>query len=171
MNFQKYMNLTEKETTPLEMSDYMGPTIEDFLLTDLKDKDLKEDVARELNVTYLGETNEEPSLPVSGIIWGINRRPLLNLIVCKGSRRVNVIFLVITGSPNCFISSEVLKALKIEDTESAFYVDIHGEKTLVNLSSNNFKDVNILGTHYLQKKGLDVTLDYGALTLTISTED
>ena len=171
MNFQRSLNSTEEEfISPLETSDYIDPTIEDFLLTDLKDKDLKLDVARELNVTYLGETNEEPSLPVNGIIWGINRRPLLNLIVGRGSSQINVIFLVNPSSPNSFVSSEVVKALKI-DVGRAFFVDIHGKNAFVNLSSNHFKDVNILGAEYIQRRRLAVTFDYDDLTFTMSTKN
>ena len=102
------------------VTDYIDPVIEDLLLTVLNNKDLKEDIARELEVTYLDEAKEEPSLPVDGIIWGINRCPFLNLIVGRSSSQINIIFLLDTGSPNCFVSSEVLKTLKIEDVCSAF---------------------------------------------------
>lgn len=127
---------------------------------------------------YLGETRDEPSFPVKGMIYSaMNGRRCVNLVVGLGNRKVYVPFIIDSGSPRSTLSEETLKALGFSDyIPSEIVVNIHGfEDTCISYASNNerLKDINILGWQFfwLTKVYEDVDIEEMQVTLHRSKRD
>ena len=149
---------------------YIPPAAQDFLLTDLGEKELT-DFAERLGVRYLSPATAIPgTFPVEGDIIGSNRRLIINL-VCKGSPFrpnpsapvINVVFLVVTGSPYSYLSEKAMKALFPDraTTPRMEGVQVQGDAVIeCYLSGGHFADVNILGMDFLCKFRLSVAIDH-----------
>ena len=85
----------------MEAEKYIAPELEDILLSDVKEEDLKTTIAGLLGVEYLSDTTEQPMWPQTGIILDKNSRVLVNLIVERSGRKKNVFFLVSLQLQGC----------------------------------------------------------------------
>jgi hypothetical protein len=149
-----------------EPVDYIKPSLQDFLLLDVDfDKLMK--MAAEMNVAYLQKASIFPaSLPASGIIWGPNRRLMVNL-VCRRFRKslaapINVIFLVDTGSPATYLCADAYKALMgdgQDDVPETMSLQIQSEDVVLTFLSpehSHFSNVNVLGMDFLAEQRLSI---------------
>lgn len=74
---------TFTDASPIDDPSFVDPNLEDILLTDVNEKIVESDIARELGVTNLETTRDKPEWPVDGIVFGPNSR----LFVCLFVRR------------------------------------------------------------------------------------
>jgi hypothetical protein len=93
---------------------YIKPSLQDMLLTDITAEELLV-VAERLEVEYLSVAVNFPvSFPASGVLYGLNKRLMINL-PCRRQKRnsspINVIFLVDTGSPVSYLSGKAMEKL------------------------------------------------------------
>lgn len=95
------------EVMPLLIDDLtIGPKYYDIFLTDFEEfpttyrkLSIQNDVAKNLNVTYLSEADLLPTFPVSGIFMGGHHRNFVNLICTMANGKpINVIFFIATGN-------------------------------------------------------------------------
>ena len=148
---------------------YIKPSLQDMLLTDITAEELLK-IAEILEVDYLGPAAEFPgSFPISGFIYGNNKRLMVSLSCCRGkknSKPVNIIFLIDTGSPNTFLCEKALEALVGKpgcNIGTTMTVMIHSDTVVTcHLSPHDkhFSDVNVLGMDFLSKNLLSLSMDY-----------
>jgi hypothetical protein len=145
--------------------EYFAPNLQDLLLTDITSHVLKNEVSKELNVSYLHPVDMIPEVgtTVYGSIHGVNHRLLVNL-VCRRRRRqgspkaeyssYNIIFLVDTGSPVTYICAEAMHALigptaATNPLPSSLHVALQSGKYITEChlspAESKFSDVNVLG--------------------------
>jgi len=67
--------------------------------------------------------------------------------------KVNAPFLISTSTPFIFFSPELMETLGVPDKYDKFPVSVHGQKVLAHRTpeDSNFKNINILGMHFLSK--------------------
>ncbi len=119
---------------------------------------------------YLSVAHSCPSFPVTGLIYGMNMRLMVNLICRRapGSLTVSVIFLVDTGSPKTFLSecaTEKIIGASVSNIVDNIYVLIHGNRTIkcgLSPHDRHFADVNVLGMDFLASNNLSLALDHPA---------
>jgi hypothetical protein len=84
----------------------------------------------------------------------------------KNSKTINIIFLIVTGSPNTFLSEKAMEALVGKpgcNVGPTIDVMIHTKKVILcHLSPHDkhFADVNVLGMDFLSKNLLSLSMDY-----------
>ena len=98
----------------MDETSYIDPNVYDVDLSDVTHDLLMIDIAERLEVEYLAtpEITESPR-SVSGILYGANMRPMVNLVVAskRHKKPINIIFLVDTGSPHLYICEGALAKL------------------------------------------------------------
>ena len=78
------------------------------MLSDVNHELLMSEISDRLGVTYLSPAENVPKertlASVSGILFGANCRPMINLAISskKYKKWINIIFLVDTGSPHLY---------------------------------------------------------------------
>jgi DNA-binding protein Fis len=155
---------TAEEQTHMVL-DGPNPLLYDVLLNDVRASDLRENVAKQLKVDYLSVfEGENGSNELHGVIFGAHSRPMLSAVVHRSSsNKRNVTFLLDTGSPQTYITAEVIEAIGIQQqslTGSPFKIKINNRVVLAAQSCNHFADVNLLGADFLSANECDVRLDY-----------
>jgi hypothetical protein len=89
------------------------------LLSDVTSRKLHTSISNELEIQYLSLAKENQHSPLWGLIFGYNKRLLVNIVTRRRSRRMdgptypafNVIFLCHTASPSSFICAEAMAVL------------------------------------------------------------
>ena len=119
--------------------------------------------------SYLSSATSFPETwPVTGVIYGLNKRLMINLVCQRLSRRtdsplVNVYFLVDTGSPCSYLCPEALSALiningcnlpsttsvLIHSKDQAQPFEMHMSPQGTAEEPGKFRDVNVLGMDFL----------------------
>jgi len=138
------------------------------MLPDLNHTILSNEVADVLGVKYLGPAKNGLRFPVNGILFGHNRRVMVNFSCRRKSLEksypwLNVIFLCDTGSPISYISAYAMNALigtndhipellRVDsgDFSHTFHLSIPG---------SHFAEVNVLGMDFLCKASLSILMD------------
>jgi hypothetical protein len=147
---------------------YIAPNILDIMLLDMNHTILMKEVAEELGVKYLGPAQKVLRFPLNGILFGHNRRVMVNFScrrksIAKIYPWLNVIFLCDTGSPNSYISAYAMNALLGTDDHipQLLRVDTAGFSHTFHLSNpgSHFSEVNVLGMDFLCKAGLSIMMD------------
>ena len=154
-----------------ESPGYVEPSLQDLLLLDVKHDTLVE-IGENMEIQYLGENDEKPLFPVTGLLFMPNVRLMVNLICSRHKRsgkhgpQLNIIFLVDTGSPVTYLSQQAMHALIGADGTNApksMKVKIHdGTVVICHISpqDKHFADVNVLGMDYLSIRQLSMNIDY-----------
>lgn len=159
---------TQREAAEVERKEavsFIPPELEEIMLLDVKEENVREDIARELAVEYLGEASTvEPLWAVSGVLWGSNHRLFVNLAVkYKQGTAKNVIFLVDTSSPHTFLCPSAMNAILPSGSNlpSKINGNIQDAVYSINLSPPNshFSDINILGMDFLVAQRLILTVN------------
>jgi hypothetical protein len=97
-----------------QVSDYISPDAYDVLISDIQPEDLPGRISKVLGTEYLSPAKLLP-WPVSGKIWGTNRRTLITLPVSVAEMYVNVHFILDTGAPTTFVADSTLEALHLQE--------------------------------------------------------
>ena len=166
----------EDFTSINESPGYVEPSLQDLLLLDVKHDTLVE-IGENMEIQYLGENNEKPLFPVTGLLFMPNVRLMVNLVCSRQKRnekhglQLNIIFLVDTGSPVTYLSRQAMHALIGTDgtnTPKSLMVSVHdGTVVICHLSpqDKHFADVNVLGMDYLSTRQLSMNIDYKKKTV------
>lgn len=164
----------------LDPPGYIEPSLQDMLLTDINPETLLM-IAKRLDVENLSPATAFPgTFPVEGIIYGPNRRLMVNL-VCRRrgehTQPINVVFLIDTGSPVSYVSERTMGALLGDASGSnvprQLSVMIHTETTIectLSPLNKHFADVNVLGADFLVENGLALKAKYRSKICTLMTE-
>ena len=139
----------------------------DVLLNDIHESDLHL-IAQLDGVSYLNVSAETvPHFPVEGMIMGGHKRLMVNLLVRlrKANHYRNIVFMMDTGSPYTFLSYSAMEALvgSAHNIPAALRLEIHGTQSMVCYMSpedKHFADINLLGTDFLEMKGIQMQMDW-----------
>lgn len=155
----------------MEDKEYISPKEQDLLLSDVKEINLRKEIAYALSVDFLSEAEGEPQWPVEGILFGHNYRAFVNMHVQIKKRPIHVFFLIDTGSPHTYLSNTTIQKLGIIDSvPESFKATIHGIiMPTVHLSplNSHYSDINIIGTDFLSRKSFRLEVDYGIASVKI----
>ena len=152
----------------MEAIGFIDPALQDMMLSDITEEIIEADIARELGINYLSISTATPSWPVEGIVYGENLRAMINLVVQRKECKVNVIFLIDTGSPHTHLTTKAFHSLGISDNIlNSANLMVHGFAQAVYISTGHFEDVNVLGAAYMRARGLKLVVDYESLLCTL----
>jgi hypothetical protein len=102
-----------------------------IIMPDVDHKKLNGTISRVLQTDYLS-ASETTSWPVSGVVWGPQKRMLFCLPVTVTDKSINVHFVLDTCSPFTYISHEVVTALDIEPWQLAVNVTrVNGVRSML----------------------------------------
>ncbi len=158
--------LYSSSTLVVDTVKFLKPSDFDVSLNDINEADLyllgEMEGAQYLNVSML-----RPVFPVQGMVMGINRRYMVNLLARrKNSQHFrNVIFMVDTGSPYTFISKTTMEAMvgPNSNVTSIIKLEVQGETSMICYLSppeKHFAHVNLLGMDFLEMKGAHLITDW-----------
>ena len=148
--------------------EYIAPKFQDIILLDMNHTILIKEVAEELGVKYLGPAQNVLRFPINGILFGSNRRVMVNFSCRRKSMGesypwLNVIFLCDTGSPNSFLSGHAMNALigNADYIQEVLRVDtgIFSHTFHLSVPGSHFSEVNVLGMDFICKASLSILID------------
>jgi len=176
-----------EETTIMDQKNYIVPNSYDVLLSDVNHELLLGDVSERLGIQYLSTPTQEqltyelnrPS--ITGILFGENIRPMVNLIVSIKPyfKKRNITFLLDTGSPHLYLCEQALTELGfVENIPKTFDLIFRDKSYAASVSpivlpdgrTGNFKDINLLGSNFLKVSNGVVLINYPDNELTITFE-
>ena len=170
------------DTLVLDRIDFIDPSVCDVFFSDVNHELLMSEISDRLGVTYLSPAENLPkewTLPnVSGILFGPNFRPVINLAISskKYKKCINIIFLVDTGSPYLYICEQALEALgfteNIPKSLDVVYRDtLHiasiSPKLTPDGRQDHFQDINLIGSDFLKTAFANLIVDYRNNEVTI----
>ena len=170
------------DTLVHDWDDFIDPSVYDIFLPDVSHELLMSEISGRLGVTYLSPAENLPkerTLPsVSGILFGANYRPMINLAISskRYKKCINIIFLVDTGSPYLYICEQALEALgfteNIPKSLDVVYRDTHhiasiSPKFLPDGRQGHFQDINLIGSGFLKTLSANLFVDYRNNEVTI----
>jgi len=166
------------ESLVLDDPNYIAPSGQDLLLTDVTQEILNARIAPELAVHYLSASEaENASFPVTGILFGLNRRLMVNLLVRRreSHKFLNILFLVDTGSPVSYLCDEAISALIGKDNALPKFINVfvQGDQVLechLSPQDGHFHDVNVIGMDFLATHDLSIQICYKRRTFQLLGE-
>lgn len=181
---EKHILFMEKEMEncdSMEPRDYIPPSEYDVLLSDVKHDDLVGPIAERLGIKYLEPQCEIIPMEkdIKGILYGTNRRPMVNLVVSakRFKTPVNVIFLVDTGSPCLYLCQKAMEALGFSDAipytfdlrfRDRVYEAVMSPLKQLNGKDGHYHDINLIGATFLTNSRALLTIDYMENDVTLS---
>lgn len=152
---------------------FLKPSDFDVLLNDINETDLYL-IAEMEGTPYLNVSTSQPVFPVEGMVMGMNRRYMVNLLVRRKNTAQfrNVVFMVDTGSPYTFISKTAMEAIvgSSANIPSIIKLEIQGYQSMICYLSppdKHFADVNLLGMDFLELKGAHIVTDWPQKTFVL----
>jgi hypothetical protein len=151
--------------------EYIAPNIYDVMLMDVNHTILVKQVAEILEVKYLGPAQNVLRFPLHGILFGNNRRVMVNFSCRRCSLGkiypwLNIIFLCDTGAPNSYLSEHAMSALigSADNIPEVLRVDTGTLLHPFHLSipGSHFSEVNVLGMDFMCKASLSIMMDAAA---------
>jgi hypothetical protein len=155
------MKVEQNRGSPLEPVELTIPPYEyDVLIPDVDEEGMRR-ISGVLGVVNLSNAIAEPQFPVQGIVYGLNSRIFVPLIVQLRATSVNVNFLLDTASPCSYLRRETFEALGFtESIPPEVALKIHGVGMQVNLSHGRFESVDLIGQDFFRRIGAHLTVDY-----------
>jgi hypothetical protein len=167
------------ESLIIDDLDYIAPSVQNLLLTDVTQEILNTRIAPELGVRYLSASEaENASFPVTGIMFGLNRRLMVNLLVrhkASSHKFLNILFLVDTGSPVSYLCDEAISALIGKENVLPKFINVcvQGDQVLechLSPQDGHFHDVNVIGMDFLATHRLSIKICYSQRTFQLLGE-
>ena len=95
-------------------------------LDDISLSDIEETISPILGINNLKKSNKTPESykNINGIIWGDGLRIFLPMVLDNGQKKIDAVFLIITSSPQTFISEKTMKTLFNSEFGVSGYVKI-----------------------------------------------
>jgi hypothetical protein len=158
-------------TLVVDIVKFLKPSEFDVVLNDINETDLY--LIGEMEGTpYLNHSTSLPVFPVEGMVMGMNRRYMVNLLARRKNTQhfKNIVFMVDTGSPFTFISKTAMEAMvgSKENIPSLIKLEIQGEVSMLCYLSppdKHFADVNLLGMDFLEMNGAHIVTNWLQKTL------
>jgi len=162
---EKTSPTSSEESVLHDNPDYIAPDQLDILLSNVTSEKLHSSISDELEVIYLSPAENDQSSPLWGLIYGYNKRLLVNVVTRRRSRRIdgpkypayNVTFLCDTASPSTHICAEAITTLlgkskndvlpstvAVQLADFPFTVEAH-----LSPSGSHYHDVNVIGMDVL----------------------
>jgi len=153
---------------PHDASSVVAADVTDFLLLDLTPESYAS-IGAELGVLRWSRAAAPSVFPVSGVVWGANKRIMLPLHCRKGDREPVVLHMLLdTGSPSTLLCADSLRQLGFtESTPAQTMVVLHGCPTFVTCSHSHFADNDVLGADWLTIARARLSVDYGRMRATV----
>lgn len=155
----------------VDSSGYIKPCLQDVAFTDINSNELKK-IATAMDLEYLGPASFPGSFPAEGRIWAPNH--MVNLACCPQtkSNSLNIIFLLVTGSPVTYLSQEAMESLIGNESKlpETLFVKIHTEKaiqTYISPKNSHFAEVNVLGMDFIVENRVYPRLDFKEKTFSL----
>ncbi|GBC01425.1 hypothetical protein RclHR1_04190009 [Rhizophagus clarus] len=168
-----YFNTTAVRSFKIVLSDY-GMPIDCIMEDTIKSEDLHNTISKKLMVKYLSTTTQELD-KVEGKMVGDYQRPFGVMTMKMNGQLKNVHFLIATGSAKTYICKEVLNSFKftIPNPNETFAVRLNKRQIMANVTPDDryYKDLNILGTDYLDLYKAELLMRYLELDLAITFND
>ena len=179
-NLQRDKMWDSSEDSVLESNSFIPPSAFDVLLSDISHELLMGVISERLGVSYLTPPTEEKmndeknNPPINGILYGLNYRPMVNLIVAskRHNKWLNIVFLVDTGSPHLYLSENALVELGFnENIQQSFHILFRGRYFEASISPKflddgrkaHFPDINLIGSSFLRAAECRLDINYHAL--------
>jgi hypothetical protein len=168
VQFERSLPMDLSESRSLTRSEY------DVLINDIGENDF-EQFALELEfparVAALKSDSPIPVSPYVGLVRGLSSRVFVVLPVVRKEWRVNVLFLVDTGSPYTYIREQTMAMLGLDDNiPQALQVKIGIYDMGVGLSRGHFYNVDLLGGDFLRLARAVLNVDYFTNTCTLTAQ-
>lgn len=128
-----------------------------------------EGIGTDLGVTRWAPATVPIKFPVTGVVWGASKRPMLPL-QCFINKRTPIILhmLVDTGSPITLLCADTLGKLGFtENTPSTATVVLHGCRISITLSHAHFANNDVLGADWLAAARACMEVDYVVHTVVV----
>ena len=185
LNLQREKMWDSVVDTVLDSINFIPPNSFDVFLSDVSHELLVGEISERLGVLYLTPPTEEKNNdeknnpPIHGILFGLNYRPMVNLIVSSKHHKkwLNIVFLVETGSPHFYLSENALIELGFtENVPRSFDILFRGKSFVASVSpkvlddgrKGHFPDINLIGSNFLRVAGGHLDINYRANEITIS---
>ena len=144
-----------------------------IMLQDLTEATLLHEASDLLGVRHLSDAAGPVQYPVTGVLYGPCRRPLVCLPTALGAHTYkNIIYLVSTGAPLTELSPHAFEVLggAAEAAPSAAHASINGQRHQVLLCApnGNHTGVPVLGADGMAALGLKLHINYKAATVTLT---
>lgn len=150
----------------IDNEEYIDPSEEDFLLTDIDEHKLF-DLANILGVGHLEPLSQR--FPTCGFVHGPNNRAIVPL-TCSYAKRpeICVVFIVDTGAPTTYLADATIRALTGTTQNNAINISIQGCAPLrCSMSQKHFAETNVLGADFMKANAIILTIDYSTDVLTL----
>ena len=134
----------------------------DIMFRDIPYFKVRSEIAVLLQIHHLGKSEKMPEeyRNVSGVLFGEGLRAFVPLVLDNGKKKIDVVFLVDTGSPTTFISDLTLKSLGMEFQGVPVKLNINGYNFSVEQSRDHFMDINVLGSDFMWFTNATLTVKY-----------
>ena len=150
----------------------IDPDLFDVLLSDLNHNSM-EMIAKEVfHFKLHSETNETPTYPIQGILFGDYSRVIFPIIVQHKKKKIKTLVLYDSGCPFIYFSQIMYNSLGIDTILPSSNLYIHSSEKAItsHLSSKHFTDINVIGQHFLETAGLSVSIHFVAKTVFLSID-
>lgn len=173
----KRQSPTYSDNSVHDPAGYIEPSLQDLLITDITAENLP-DIARLLDVEYLGAAKFPGQFPAEGRILGSNHRLMISLVCQRQSKReqpaMNIVFLIDSGSPVSYLSKRAVEVVvgNCENMPRMLFVLVHNEHAIechISPSGSHFEDVNVLGMDFISVNGLSLVMNWIAKTFVLQT--
>lgn len=129
-------------------------------LTDVNHKILSGEIAKEIGLKHLAPAAAPALWPPPSLIYGLANR----LIVCLPTSTlrgpaVNVFYILDTGAPKTFLSSNALDALGVDVVTGRMSVIVNGLHDHATPSPAEHSDISLLGMNWLVSNGVRIEVD------------
>jgi hypothetical protein len=165
--------LDASSTLVVDTVKFLKPSDFDVMLSDINETDLYL-IGEMEGAQYLNVSTLQPVFPVEGMVMGMNKRYMVNLLARRKNTQHfrNVIFMVDTGSPYTFISKTTMEAVVGLDSNipSIIKLEIQGENSMICYLSppdKHFADVNLLGMDFMEMRGAHLITDWHQKTFAL----
>lgn len=152
---------------------------EDLLGIVINHEDMRK-IARDVyGFVINSETDEEPSFPLHGIVYGYKHRVIFPMIIQHEQIRIKTMVLFDTSFPHVYLNiNETLNSLgtggkKLDEMMYNMNMFVHGQWITISSSRNErFKEINVVGQSFLFEgdKKLELTVSGGSKTAQLSID-
>jgi hypothetical protein len=176
-NLQREKSWDSSVEAILDLNNFIPPNTYDVLLSDVNHELLLGENSERLEISYLSPPTEEQiknelqNPIVHGILFGLNYRPIVNLIVSshRYKKSMNIVFLVDTLCPHFYLCENALVALGFTDNlPKSFDIVFRGVSFAASISPTilddgrigHFHDINLIGSNFLKVAGGRLDINY-----------
>ncbi|KAF1808751.1 hypothetical protein P152DRAFT_208066 [Eremomyces bilateralis CBS 781.70] len=143
----------------------MDPKDYDVLITDIDDNTLHKEISDRVGIPYLKEATKDEADKVAdtirGFVYGRKFRMILPCALTINEKAHWVFFIVDSGAPLTYISTQVAQTFKLNEDEDPWNGYIAGHKHAIYMAppDSHFANINILGGDFCHMNRLRPWVD------------